>query len=260
TIAPLLLTSYLSTQSWPILQFFSGEPSVDVVDLFKRSTIRDRILLLAPVLVCLICLFYSLEWLIAYLRFGHPIDMGIFQLAGKQMREHKSLYTDFLSETGVDLAFIYPPFAAIIFIPLSFLSRTVGKVVWTLLTVLALWAVLFMVGRRLAPKQKPYWTALLSILFMGPTMLMEPIAAGIHYAQIDVFLLFLVALDVLGFMPKKLRGVGIGLAAGIKITPACYAVILLGRKDWYGIITSAITFLITAIIGFIVTPSESKLF
>ena len=75
--------------------------------------------------------------------------------------------------------------------------------------------------------------------------------------QINVFLVFLVTADVLGYTPKPLRGLGIGLAAGVKITPAAYAIIFLVRKDWWSLGRSAGFFFITVILGFFARASES---
>ncbi|MDO4910725.1 MAG: glycosyltransferase 87 family protein [Corynebacterium sp.] len=217
-------------------------------------------MLTIPPILCALALLLSLKYLYDYCVEGPGIDMEIFQLAGQQMRHGGALYENFMEETGVGLAYIYPPFAAILFIPLSFFSLRAVTVFWTILTFFFVWGILYMVTRRLATERSARYAAVLSLFFTGPAMLFEPVAAGIHFTQVDLFLFLLVALDVLGFLPRRLRGLGIGLAAGIKVTPAAFAVIFLARRDWYGIAVSAFTFLATVALGFIVTPAQSMEF
>ncbi|MDO4910727.1 MAG: glycosyltransferase 87 family protein [Corynebacterium sp.] len=235
----------------------SGEPVFYFDELLRSSDSRDRIFLLAPVLLSLLCLILGFANITNYCLFGEGMDLEIFRFAGEQLKQNASLYSGFTEETGLGLAYIYPPFAAIVFIPLTWLPLRDIITIWTLLTVVVVFTVLFLVTRRLAPQRSKVYALVLSCLFLGPALLFEPIAANIYYAQIDIFLFLLVALDVLDFLPRPLRGLGIGLAAAIKVTPASFAVIFLARRDWYAVAVSAGTFLFLALIGYAVVPAQS---
>lgn len=94
----------------------------------------------------------------------------------------------------------------------------------------------------------------------GLSTLLDTVYMNLYYGQINVFLILLVAADVLGYTPKKIRGIGVGIAAGIKLTPAAYGVIFLVRKDWWSVARSAGFFALTALIGFGLRPKESIYF
>ena len=75
----------------------------------------------------------------------------------------------------------------------------------------------------------------------------------LFYGQINFFLMFLVAIDVI---TKKwaLPGVGIGLAAGLKLTPAFMGLVLLFQRRWWQAVISVLTFAVTVAIGFVTIP------
>lgn len=185
----------------------------------------------------------------------YMMDVEVFQDAGWALRRGQDLYSeDFPTRSGY--RFIYPPFAALLFYPMTWAGPVTLQIIWTAATIAAVWAMLWMVSKRLrlpAP-------ALVAALLLGPALLMDPLSENINFGQINVFLAVLVVADVLGFLPKKLRGLGIGVAAGIKITPAAYALIFLVRKDYRAVLTSFLWFLVTVAIGFALRFQESIYF
>lgn len=182
------------------------------------------------------------------------LDVGVFRDAGQALVSGDPLYEGFPSRSGY--AFIYPPFAALLFVPLTWLPEVATDVAWNTAIIAAIFAIMAMASHRL--NLRPWWAWAIGLT--GFATLLDTVYTNLYYGQINVFLILLVALDVFGFTPKYLRGIGIGVAAGIKITPAAYAVIFLVRKDWRGVLQSAGYFLLTAIIGFILRPKESVYF
>ncbi|MGV0396717.1 glycosyltransferase 87 family protein [Corynebacterium suicordis] len=207
------------------------------------------------------------------------LDVGVFQDAGKALMDGNSLYSDdFPTRSG--FRFIYPPFAAGLFVPLGFMQEDRMEVWWTLASYAAVFGVIAMavyragLGRVTGPEGsklnqafggKLRWLShgtwwLWALALTGFAISLEPIESHVMYGQINIFLILLVTADVLGFTPRKLRGLGIGLAAGIKITPAAYAVIFLARKDWWSLARSVGFFVLTALIGWVLRPSDSLYF
>lgn len=182
------------------------------------------------------------------------LDVGVFRDAGQALVSGDPLYEGFPSRSGY--AFIYPPFAALLFVPLTWLPEVAMDVAWNTAIIAAIFAIMATASHRL--NLRPWWAWAIGLT--GFATLLDTVYTNLYYGQINVFLILLVALDVFGFTPKYLRGIGIGVAAGIKITPAAYAVIFLVRKDWRGVLQSAGYFLLTAIIGFILRPKESVYF
>lgn len=185
----------------------------------------------------------------------YMMDVEVFQDAGWALRRGQDLYSeDFPTRSGY--RFIYPPFAALLFYPMTWAGPTTLQIIWTAATIAAVWTMVWMVATRLripAP-------ALVAGLLLGPALLLDPLWENINFGQINVFLALLVVADVLGFVPRKLRGLGIGIAAGIKITPAAYALIFLVRKDFRAVLSSFLWFLLTVAIGFVMRFDESIYF
>lgn len=182
----------------------------------------------------------------------HLMDLEIFQDAGRALLSGADLYSEeFPSRSG--FRFIYPPFAAILFVPLAPLSAVPMQVGWTAVSIVAVWAVLAMAARRLGTARP----GLLAFLLTGIALLFEPLRSHLHFGQVNIFLFLLVTADVLGFTPRRFRGVTLGLAAGVKITPAAFALLFFVRKDWASLARSIATVAGTAVIGHLVRADES---
>lgn len=215
-------------------------------------------------LVGLVCLVWQLAGVFSHVRENYLLDVGVFVDAGQAILDGNALYgDDFPSRSG--FAFIYPPLAAVLFIPLTWMGEETMEMVWTLASLAAAWAVLAMavhritvlagastLARRLAP--------LTGLVALGYALLIEPLQVHLMYGQINVFLVLLVAADLLGYTPKWLRGAGVGIAAGIKITPAAYALVFLVTKKWGDLARSFVAFLVTAGLGWIFRASDSTFF
>lgn len=183
------------------------------------------------------------------------LDVGVFRDAGFALANGFPLYSEeFPSRSG--FRFIYPPFAAVLFVPLTWLGETAMEVLWTSATVAAVAGIIAMGLRRLGVRH--FWLWLVGLTGVG--VFLDPLQANMLYGQINVFLFLLVTADVLGFIPRRLRGLGIGVAAGIKITPAAFAVLFLVRRDWVGVAQSAGWFLLTALVGALVRWQDSVYF
>lgn len=186
---------------------------------------------------------------------GYMMDLEVFQDAGWALRRGQDLYSEaFPTRSGY--RFIYPPFASVLFYAMTWFGPATLQILWSAATIAAVWAMLWMVSKRL---RIPH-AEITAFALLGIVMLLDPLKANIEFGQINVFLALLVVSDVLGFLPKKLRGLGIGVAAGIKITPAAYALVFLVRKDFATVAKSLGWFLVTVVIGFIARFEESKYF
>jgi alpha-1,2-mannosyltransferase len=95
---------------------------------------------------------------------------------------------------------------------------------------------------------------------MGPVLLLEPMRSNFDFGQINIILMALVVADCTGAIPKRFRGVAIGLAAAVKITPAAFLLVLLVRRDFRSIGRSLATILVTVGLGFWLLPQSSVWF
>jgi hypothetical protein len=178
-----------------------------------------------------------------------PLDLKIYWLAGGEVADGANLYDN--AYIG-NLPFTYPPFAGTLFKWISSLADDPLIILWQGGTILALLAVILMVFHERGLKLSPLtWVVAILLVLCAPAV--EPMYGTLFYGQINVFLMFLVALDVI---PKKraLPGIGIGLAAGLKLTPAFMGLVLLFQKRWWQAVISVLTFAVTVAIGFVTIP------
>lgn len=181
-----------------------------------------------------------------------PLDLKIYWLAGGEVAEGADLYDN--AYIG-DLPFTYPPFSGTLFTWLSRLADAPLILLWQGGIALALFTVIMLVLRERGLKLSPaMW--LLGLLLLGCTPANEPVHGTLFFGQINIFLMLLVALDIL---PRKraLPGIGIGLAAGMKLTPAYMGLVLLFQKRWWQAIIAILTFAVTVAIGFVTIPDAA---
>lgn len=230
------------------------DASRDSADLPRRMprTRRGQIIAGAAVLLGMVLLVWQVAGVVGHFRENFLLDVGVFRDAGRAIVEGGGLYgDDFDSRSG--FAFIYPPLAAALFVPLTWFDEGLMETLWTVASLLAAWGVLAMVADRLRLR----WAPLVAVPLLGFALCLEPLQTHLMYGQINVFLVLMVTADLLGYTPRWLRGAGVGLAAGIKITPAAYALVFLVSRRWGDLARSAGTFLLTVVLGWLMRPAES---
>lgn len=164
------------------------------------------------------------------------------------------------------LPFTYPPFSALLMLPFAFLPFSVGQALMIALSVgVAWWASALIydyanergvkipfqdrLGRRTT-------IAVLTVIIL----LSGPWRRGLALVQINPLIMLLVLADLLRPATRVPRGVLIGLAGGIKLTPLVFGLIPLMRRDWKGVLTLGGTFLGTVLLGFALLPQQAKTF
>ncbi|WP_225877203.1 glycosyltransferase family 87 protein, partial [Streptomyces resistomycificus] len=126
---------------------------------------------------------------------------------------------------GTTYGFTYPPFAALAMLPMSLLGLRATIVVALLLDLVALAAVLrILVG----PGWRGHgWYG--CVLGACALALFEPLRDTFSFGQVNILLLALVLADAWLLANGRARwaGVGIGIAAAVKLTPALFIGLLL---------------------------------
>lgn len=90
--------------------------------------------------------------------------------------------------------------------------------------------------------------------------LLEPVYHTLYLGQVNLFLLALVMTDIWRAARGRRAGLGVGLAAAIKLTPAIFILVfLLTRRTWDAVIAAG-TFASCALIGYLVDPGASRLY
>ena len=165
------------------------------------------------------------------------IDMQVYVYAVKDLLAGKDI---FLTVTPVwHLYFIYPPIAAILMIPLAFGPYAMWQLLWAAGLIWAQWSVLKRCGVPRGAK--------MALIMIAVVVAVEPLRTTLGYGQVNTLLMAFVVIDLLpdptdrsglnghgigGGRRRIPRGVLIGLAASIKLTPALFVIflLLLGKK------------------------------
>lgn len=90
-------------------------------------------------------------------------------------------------------------------------------------------------------------------------VLLEPARSGLDYGQIEFLLLFLVVVDLLA-VPPPFRGVLLGFAAAVKLTPLVFLVVLVTRRDWASAVRALGSFAVWTLLAWVLWPAESRSF
>ncbi|MEH0147856.1 glycosyltransferase 87 family protein [Corynebacterium sp. Q4381] len=164
-----------------------------------------------------------------------PSDLQVYLLGGQKVAHGQPLYSGDLLP---GLPFTYPPFAGVVFSWFGEATHELG-VAWTVASITALSLICWWGTRSLVP------AVLLTAFFVLAT---EPVHATLYFGQINIFLMLLVCLD---FLPRyRLPGIGVGLAAGMKLTPAYFILLLALQRRWGAVFIAGLTFLCTVATGF----------
>jgi alpha-1,2-mannosyltransferase len=211
-----------------------------------------------------------------WLALDGSIDLDVYRLGGMAVVDRHG-FADELYGPGLSLhddgglPFTYPPFAALLFVPLAYLPEWLTELALVLATI----GIAAVLSRSLlcyaAQRGRPLpLQALLGpatavaagtavLLWSGPWMR----NAGL--GQINALLLALVAYDLLRTRDDTLlgrlpRGFWIGLAAGIKLTPLAFGLVFLMRRELRPILTMGLTFAATVLVGFLALPRDAVVF
>jgi len=178
------------------------------------------------------------------------IDLQVYRAGGEHVLHGSPLYD---GGALLDLPFVYPPFAALLFVPLVPLPLVLLKIVWTAAQLALLGYVVHRCRRSLQPRPAIAATVLLVVAVTA----LDPVRTTLYLGQINILLLALVVGDMLGRPESRWRGVGVGIAAAVKLTPLVFVVFLLvvGRRRAAG--TALAVFAAAATVGFLIAPSDS---
>jgi alpha-1,2-mannosyltransferase len=204
--------------------------------------------------------------------FGHTpyrIDIDIYQMGGQAWLDNHPLYrgdVKFHTPIGLNLPFTYPPLAAIVFCPFSWLHMPAASVAITVLTL-----VLLIVSTTILLTGLDVWNT--SAVLGGPAWLrrlwlavlitaaaatwLEPIVSNFAFGQINVVLMTLVIADCVPRRTPLPRGVLLGLGIALKLTPAVFLLYFLLRRDNRAALTAMASFVAMTLLGFALAWSDS---
>ena len=199
----------------------------------------------------------------------YRIDIDVYRMGGRAWLDNQPLYADgaiFHTEGGLDLPFTYPPLAAIMFAPFAWLSLPAASVAITATTLgLLIVSVSILLARlNVWPvttiTSEPAWQrrCWLAVALVVPAVfLMEPIRSNFEFGQINVVLMALVIADCAPRRTPWPRGVLLGLAIALKLTPAVFLLYFVLRRDLHTVARTAAATLVATLAGFVMAWTDS---
>jgi alpha-1,2-mannosyltransferase len=185
------------------------------------------------------------------------VDLHVY-LGGAGAIDHPgSLYNFVYSEHTPDfpLPFTYPPFAAIVFYPLHLLPFGLAAFLWLVAMMAALYGSIRISQRLLGvPSESGQRVAM---AWTAVTIWIEPLRNNFDYGQINVFLM-LAVLWAIYTTRWWLSGLLIGVASGIKLTPAIAGVYLVGVRRFGAAAFSAVVFFGTIALSALIVGDQTR--
>ena len=185
------------------------------------------------------------------------VDLHVYLGAAAALDEPGTLYSYVYGERTPDfpLPFTYPPFAALVFYPLSRLPFGPVALAWQIGTIAALYGVV-RVSQRMSgvPAGAGHRRAM---LWTAAGIWTEPVRSTLDYGQINVFLV-LAVLWAARSTRWWLSGLLVGVAAGIKLTPAVAGLYLVGMRRFAAAAFSALVFAATVALSIAVIGEQAR--
>jgi alpha-1,2-mannosyltransferase len=208
----------------------------------------------APVLLA-ISIAARLAWTYLVPNGANFVDLHVYVGGAGALDQPGTLYDYVYAEQTPDfpLPFTYPPFAAVVFYPLHLVPFGALGVAWQLGIFAALYGVV-RISQRLLPGQGDRRVAM---LWTAVGIWIEPLRSTFDYGQINV-LLVLAVLYAVYSTRWWLSGLLVGLAAGVKLTPAVSGLYFLGARRWATVVFSAVVFVGTVGVSALVVGDQTR--
>jgi glycosyl transferase family 87 len=224
----------------------------------------SRALLIAGAVLFAVTLGGYCAYLLTHLADGtlNPVDLHVYRLGGRVVAHVRPRYNPALAAPlydwpGRGLQFTYPPFAAMVFT--IFVPESWGLLpkLWLGVNVLALvatiWVTLGALGHRTGLARLGGALLLAAALFWT-----EPVQRTMYLGQVELVLMALIMWDLCQPAGRRWQGIGVGVAAGIKLVPLIFLPYLLLTRRYRQAAVAAAAFAATVIIGFAVLPADSR--
>ncbi|WP_216213793.1 glycosyltransferase 87 family protein [Amycolatopsis aidingensis] len=189
--------------------------------------------------------------------FSGFLDIHVYRAGGRALLSGIGLYSADFPELvpGMPLPFTYPPFSALLFVPLTLVPWHLAKVIMTLFSVLGLLATTVIFARRTWPNRG--YAATVALAVAAVWFIFEPVKSTISFGQVNLILMAMVVVDCLRYRLRWPRGILVGVAAAVKLTPAVFVLFFLVRRQYRAALWSLAAFLACGVLALILVPSDS---
>jgi alpha-1,2-mannosyltransferase len=180
-------------------------------------------------------------------------DLNVYNHGGLIARSAPRRLYSWQLKRGIK--FTYTPFAALVFAACSLLPWALLRWLMTVTSLAAIGVTLWLTLGALGWRGRRRATALAAVA--AASLWLEPVQRALHLGQIEPLLMVLIVWDICQPDHRRWKGAGIGVAAGIKLTPLVFIpyLFLTGKVRQALVVTAA--FASTAAIGFVFLPHAS---
>jgi alpha-1,2-mannosyltransferase len=181
------------------------------------------------------------------------VDLSTYLLGGAHAAGN-DLFTVTLPKDG--LGFTYPPFSALLFSPFAHTPVRAAEVVFSwanLATVCALVAACLRAVCDQLDRRTIMWWALVLLV---PVVMFDPLRQTFLLGQVNIFLALIVVADMTLDLPIP-RGILVGLAAAIKVTPLILIPYLFLTRQGRAGMRAVASFAVAALLALAVNASTS---
>lgn len=205
---------------------------------------RGVVWALALAVVVLAELPVAWHYLVAWPQDQWQVDVEVYREAGRSVLVGRPVYLH-LTESPQLLPFTYPPFAALLAVPLALMPFGVAGWLWTAAQVAAVVATVAIAFRpwlvRAAEGLRARyaggaggreWLPLLVALVSAPMLWLHPVADGVRFGQVNAFIVLACLADIALPRTRWPRGLLIGLCVAVKLTPGVFLIHFLLSRRW----------------------------
>ena len=184
------------------------------------------------------------------------LDLQVYHWGGGlAARNPNDLYARLFP--GWDLYFTYPPIAAAVFALTAPLALPVLKWLVTIASVTALVTAIWLTWGALGYRRSAGRLGA-TLAVAGVALWLEPVQQTLQFGQVNLVLMLIILADLCLPDSKRYKGIGVGLAAGFKLTPLIFVVYLLLTRRFRAAAVSAGTFLATVAASAALLPSAFR--
>ncbi|GAA3624228.1 mannosyltransferase [Lentzea roselyniae] len=221
--------------------------------------LEQRLLAVAPWLLAISAV--ARTWVIVTGFGNESIDLYVYwSLAPHVLEGDLYQVTSPHSPPDFPLPFTYPPFGALVFLPMTWMFWGLAQWSFRLLSVLCLYWIVRVTLRLIAGERWTTDTRLWrqrAILWTAVLLWMMPVFHTFEFGQINL-VLAAVVLAAMVARDQRVAGAGIGLTAGVKLVPAISGLYFLATRRWAAAVWSIVAFAASVGLGFLVDFNQAK--
>lgn len=203
--------------------------------------------------------FVALVWYVfvhpvegSYGLFTNGVDTRVYRGGGSAVLHGAPLYD---APVYRYWWFTYPPFAALLMTPLALMSAAHAVALVQLVNVVCLFLFVALSLNAMGfARDRRFWVTAAAAA-LGASML-EPVQATIFNGQVNLVLAVLIV-GCLTLPTGAARGIGVGLAAGIKLTPIFFVAYFAITRQFRAMATAVAVFAATVVIGLVALRGQA---